>query len=304
MKTRIYFTILTIILSCTIKLSAQTEWAPTGAKWYYEFSYNNGNAESYITIESIGDTVIDGISCKILQQECIRDPYYLNRKYYTYKNDDQVWLYDGSAFRLLYDFSIQPQDEWTTYGPSLYHMCDTLTNILVDSVGYEELNGLSFKYMIVSFPEFGWNFSLCGNEQTRISEKFGSYGFMFPQEECGSDIPAPCMLRCYEDSEFGYYSTGVDDSCTYEYGVGIKDIMLVENVKIGPNPVKDILSIELKGNTENSKFWIYNATGGIVTTSAITNSTTRFDMSQFKKGTYIVKIYYDGIYSGGKVIKM
>jgi hypothetical protein len=96
----------------------------------------------------------------------------------------------------------------------------------------------------------------------------------------------------------------VDDSCTYEYGVGIKDIMLVENVKIGPNPVKDILSIELKGNTENSKFWIYNATGGIVTTSAITNSTTRFDMSQFKKGTYIVKIYYDGIYSGGKVIKM
>lgn len=303
MKTHFLIPFLSLLSICSLKLSAQMEWAPVGAKWHYELPYNYGNAETYLKIESIGDTVINGISCKILEQVCVRDPY-LNREYYTYKSNDIVWVYDGDEFRVLYDFTVQPQGEWTAYGPSLYHTCDTVTNLVVEFEGYEEILGTSYRYVIVTLPEFGWSFSICGSEQTKISEKFGSYGYMFPQDICVIDAPYPCFLRCYEDSEFGFYSTGVSDSCTYEYGVGIKELQLANNIKVGPNPVSGILNIELIGLVDKSVFWIYSSTGKLIFNAAITDNYTKIDMSTFSKGNYILKIYHEGNFSAGKIIKL
>lgn len=302
MKTNNVISFLAFFLFCSINLSAQTEWAPIGAKWHYDFPYDYNNAETFLKIESIGDTVIDGITCKILEQESLDT--HLNRRYYTYKAEDKVWVYDGIDFRILYDFTVQPQSEWTAYGPSLYQMCDTVTNVLVESAGEEELNGISFKYMMVSLPESGWHFNLCNPDQTRISEKFGSYGFMFPQQNCAIDVPSACFLRCYEDSEFGFFSSGVADSCTYEYGVGLNEIILAENVKVGPNPVSDILNIALKGNIRNSSFQIYSSTGKLIYNASVTDRSTMFNMSTYTQGIYILKVYHEGVFTTGKIIKM
>ncbi len=303
MKKTLLFLTLLFWVSVGMKLSAQTEWAPLGAKWYYEFPYNYNNAETFITIESIGDTVINGITCKILEQECIREPF-INRIYYTYKADDKVWVYDGTEFRLLYDFTVPPQGEFTAYGPHLYGICDSVTNVKVESAGFEEINGISLKYMTVVLSEFGWYFSLYNDDPTKISEKFGSYGFMFPQENCAIDVPGPTWLRCYEDSEFGFFTTGVSDSCTYEYGVGVKEIELADNIKIGPNPVSGILNIELKGNLESSNFSIYSSTGKLIYKALVNSQNTQFDITAYKPGTYVLKIFHEGVFRAGKIVKM
>lgn len=309
MKKYLLFSLVVISLSFSIKSTAQTEWAPVGAVWHYSYPYAYVyNAETYIKIESIGDTLIDGISCRILLQECPRD-LSLTRRYYTYKSDGIVWVYDGEAFRVLYDFTTQLQEEWEAYGPNIYGihgMCeDSSTVLITENLGSEDLNGTSYQYIEVSIPDFQWRFSLCGPDVTKISEVFGSYGFMFPQEICIIDAAYPCNLRCYEDNVFGFYATEyMIDSCTYEYGVGVKEIELVENINVGPNPVSDVLNIDLKGDIKGSYFILFNVTGQALYKGICNSHNMKVNMMDFRKGTYILKVYHEGVFSAGKIIRL
>ncbi len=292
---------LICLLVFTMHAAAQTEWAPTGAIWHYEIYYNNGSAETYLTIESTGDTIINEIPCKILQQKCKQD-LYDDREYYTYKDQDKVFVYDGTGFRVLYDFSLQPGNEWTAYGPSLYQNCDSVVNINVVETGFEEINGKQLKFLMAEIDSFDWSWG-CGPGYGKISEKFGSYNFMFPQHICIIDALFPCYLRCYEDSQFGFFTTGYADSCTYEYGVGVKEISTTDNVKASPNPVDGILTITLTGKTDDSNFALYRTTGQLLYKAAIAGNTTTFDITPFSPGTYILKVYHDGRLSATKIIK-
>lgn len=283
----------------------QLEWAPIGARWTYSFPFNAGNALSYITIESISDTIIQNIGCKVLKQDCGIDPS-LNHNFYTYRSQDSVWIFDGTIFRLLYDFSAIPMNEWEIYGPELYTsgLCDTITTVVVDSTGIEVINDNTFKYLVVNLPEFGWQFSLCSSSDNKISEKFGSYGYMFPQHICMIDPPYPCELRCYEDPEFGFYQIANYDSCTFEYGVGVQDIAVGGNIKIYPNPAVNVLSLESKNSENIGTIYIYTIEGRIIFIQDINNSIATINLCNFKKGCYLVKVVNDNSISAGKIIKV
>lgn len=304
MKKNLLLITIILFVGCmsVVKSYGQTEWAPIGAKWHYTLPFHDGYTKSFLTLESIGDTVIQGITCSILLQETGQAPY-LNRKYYTYKNDDKVWLFDGTNFRLLYDFDVNPGDEWQLYAPS-FSSCDSLTTVVVDSIGYEEINGVMFKYLYLSLTDDDWYITTCNYTNYKISEKFGSYGFLLPRQICALDLFYPCDLRCYEDNEFGFYSTGVADSCTYEFGVGIAKIETSENVKIFPNPVSDELTILLKEPPLNCQVWIYAPDGRVVINKELNSTTTKLNLSRFKAGNYLIKLFNNGKYSGGKIVKL
>jgi hypothetical protein len=55
-----------------------------------------------------------------------------------------------------------------------------------------------------------------------------------------------------------------------------------------PNPVKEVLNISSKNQTEISSIEIYNIVGQVVI--AIPNSTKTIDVSNLKTGTYFIKV--------------
>jgi len=303
---RTYVIIICILINSCIYSQNQSEWAPIGAKWTYDYPFSYGNALSYITIESVSDTIIQGISCKVLKQTCVVDAS-LNRDFYTYGYQDSVWLFDGSIFRLLYDFRAETGNTWEIYGPNFYgvgSICDTLTNAKVDSTGIEEINGNNYNYLFVSFQEFEWQFSLCNSFGNKISAKFGSYGYMFPLQICMIDAPYPCELRCYEDPEFGHYQITTYDSCTYEHGVGVKEIDQSSSIKVFPNPISDYMSIDMVENFTTAQLEIYSFDGRILKNIQLEAGHTVLNLSDLKSGCYFLKFNVDHKFSQSRIIKL
>ena len=80
------------------------------------------------------------------------------------------------------------------------------------------------------------------------------------------------------------------------------DMLQTIGAKIYPNPVTDILNIELP-TTENYTVSIYNSIGDVVTQTATTSSVFTIDMSAYKSGIYIVKINTNNKSYSGKIVK-
>jgi hypothetical protein len=176
--------------------------------------------------------------------------------------------------------------------------------IVVDSVGYELVNGINLKYMIVHTPEFYWGFQNCDifGESYKIYQTIGSLGYMFTEKICGADVDCVSELRCYEDSQFGFYSTNVADSCTYEYGVGVIDINYSHLLKVYPNPITDYFIVELADPMSNAELSVYSPDGRLIMMISIKSDITRVDFNQEKQG-YIIKINTEGKIFQGRIIK-
>ncbi len=300
------------VLGINLLSSAQTTWAPVGAIWHYEYHGGWGEYISYITIEATKDTVILGKECRKLEQ---RGPgsmpdQWTSEDYFTYESNDTVWMFDGTSFRMLYDFGAEAGDSWEAYGPSLWNMCeDSLTNVIVDSTGYETINGITLRYLKASTPEDGWGFNNCYSweEKHKILKKIGSLEFLFPQLTCGADMPTVCSLRCYKDDEIGFFTTGIADSCTYEHGVGIEEIAIDNRIQLYPNPVTESIVIELKDN-QSSVFTcsvqINDPFGKTVNELLLNQKINTISLSALKSGVYLFTFIYDNYRSTRKVIKL
>ena len=73
------------------------------------------------------------------------------------------------------------------------------------------------------------------------------------------------------------------------------------NVKVYPNPVKNILTIEAKGSI--NKVSVYNLLGQEVLKASPKSTTATLQTSQLQKGVYMVKTDIDGTISTSKIVK-
>lgn len=308
MKTLLQILSVFTLATFSINAIAQTEWAPVGAVWYYDYHGGWGEYESYVTMTSTGDTTIQGISCRKLDFKGpgVGPQFEYNTTYYTYESNDIVWLFDGSNFRLLYDFNAEAGNSWEAFSPSAIWQCDdSITNVVVDSIGYETINGVNLKYLMVNTPEPEWGFNNCYSyDETKILQKIGSLDFMFPQMTCGADMPMVCQLRCYEDNQIGFYSTGIADSCTYERGVGIKKIPYDDNISVFPNPVIDNTFIELQDISGNCTVKLMTPEGKTLFQKELTQKKSFIPMSHLPKGLYFLVFNINSTVSPRKVIKL
>jgi hypothetical protein len=83
--------------------------------------------------------------------------------------------------------------------------------------------------------------------------------------------------------------------------INIDEKVNQQNIKVYPNPVKDVLNIEAN-NFSNKNIIIYNSLGQIVLSADFTNN-LRLNLNSFKKGIYLVKIFTNHNCITKKVIK-
>jgi len=189
-------------------------FSPIGAEWTYEYiTYGHGEfLYSIRKIESSKDTVIDGRSVRKLTISDVDresgDVFHRGDRY-LYQSGDSIFKYDDGAFRLFYDFSLQPGDTYT-YEPYYSKIrVDSLTTVVVDG---DSLRGQYLSFLVDNELYFS----------TLVVEKLGPIqsfepgglqsSYLFYDEEIYLLDGPTIRFRCYRDSTIGEFKV-VEGPC-------------------------------------------------------------------------------------------
>jgi hypothetical protein len=133
------------------------------------------------------------------------------------------------------------------------------------------------------------------SDTSTIVEIIGDIGYLFNFPNVPFLVdggPFPKGLRCYSDSSFGSFETGVVDSCNH-YGnyVGVESIKLFDS-KIYPNPAHDILNIEITPSTHQHEFVfeLYDVLGKRVLVQSLQPYQNTVNVSGLSAGVYSYRI--------------
>jgi len=213
-----------------IQFSFSQEWAPKGAKWYYE--HVNTDITKLTIIESIGDTIINEKSCKILQTKSIslaQNNYYeyhwdtgYKEKYdFLYYQNDTIFYFNycDNEFHPLYQFNVNVGDTITVReGENLCNFGEeysTKFKYAVDSISTIDIGENQYKLIFNTMtPDSDWGFNTSYiKEYYPIIDKIGSTYYLFGLSPTIYISDGISHLRCYKDNTIEYRYNGFSGAC-------------------------------------------------------------------------------------------
>lgn len=304
---KIILSITTFLIIFQMHLLFGQDFAPIGAKWYYTEQFAFSGDISYLWIESVGDTIIKGKDCRILENNGGLMCAFHNNMDFVHYEDSIAYFYvpEIDTFQILYNLKAQKDSSWTIiFGMDLESKLDTI-QVIVDSVSYMTINSKVLKKLHVTYKSLnvGWEDLDYGGE---IIEKIGDNSYLFNLYSLSGivcDGNYSGGLRCYEDSQLGFYSTGIAESCTCTYDwVGIKNNNSDLDINIHPNSTSNWFEIECKTNSRLMGSLI-DLSGKSIKEFEI-YGITKIDITNLEQGFYIVQIKNsDTILVTRKIIK-
>ncbi len=289
MKTRNL--ILTFLLLLVLPNLYSQEFAPEGATWYYSKHYAFSGEIGYYRIEASGDTLLNGKNCRILNHNGSPSCNFYSDAYYVYEEDSVVWFYvpQIDSFQILYDLRAQKDSSWTViYSSDPLNELDTV-NVIVDSVSYMNINGMKLKRLHLHHVALHGNQGGVNYGKTLI-EKIGDLYYLISFYSldiiCDGDFSAG--LRCYEDPEIGFYSTGIADSCTYTNDYDAVEPAGEENdITLLPNPATDRIVIE-SDSYQLLFLTLYDLSGRNLGNYSVYQQ-AEIDLSHLQPGIYLIR---------------
>ena len=302
-----------LIISPQTRGVESSDFAPVGAKWYYD--YDQFWTSGYLLIESVSDTVIDGFACKKLAK---------SKKHYNYVTeevkqfvfgyeymtqiDDSVMIYRYGKLRKLYDLNAEIGDTLTFPGSEHEPVQDSSLmygRTVVVGKGTVEFDGQTLRYIDLknyrNWEESPWQFTAYvdyGNDyymSARICEKIGNIsGYLLPEICYEADATESWgALRCYSDDAMSVSFS--DEECDYvPSDVGI-DETTASSINIYPNPANDNVTISLTGSYNSIE--IYDSFGRMMMSQQVNTTTSQqvidVDISSYTSGLYLVVIKSD-----------
>jgi len=207
---------------------------------------------------------------------------------FTYQDSGIIYYYRFGQFFKLYDFTANPNDYWEVAGfdQSLFlDTCDSLGEINVDSIGTTVINSETLKYIYVSRRANSY-WSIYG----KVVERIGAFDYMFPEAYgCILDANEGGALRCYYDSTFGLFETGLASTCDYVVSVEQHDLNCSLNVY--PNPTADLLTIEFNHSISSPfQINIYSLLNQKIISKQIQSQLTGIEMNNLRDGLYFIEV--------------
>ena len=129
---KLYFSNLILLIFIGIEVFSQTpEFAPVGAKWYFSSEDPYYDYYSYVSYESVGDTIILEKKCNIVETTS-ESPFYDSIRVFLHTTGDRVEVFKWGSFHTLFDFGASPGDEWMVpnFEPYDYQPCDSFKKLL------------------------------------------------------------------------------------------------------------------------------------------------------------------------------
>ena len=258
--------VFTAYLLLLPSLKAQAEFAPIGAQWTYrkchwQWCYAEIN-------EVVRDTVIDGMSCSILERvgySSLSPPQIIG-EWTLCQEGAKVYHYWDTISYLLYDFDAQPGDSWPIrlMKPYFSEFSDMQAWLHVDSLGILETNGQPFDVQYTSIETemdlsafTGWSFNW-------IIRDVGTYSYILPVfygDQCCEEF----ILFCYETPDLFYESPFIPEGGSCLPPVGTSGPPEGSSLRIFPNPASESIHIEATETLGNKVYAItaFRADGSV-----------------------------------------
>ncbi len=300
------FLFLLFIVCFSRTISAQTVFAPLGAKWYFhgESSPTAGADTRYCLSEVEKDTVLLGMACTKIITTCYNyhQAYidtFTQDPFYTYTSGDTVFYYNDEFVRFLplYIFNVAPGDTIAYHIPSAaYSSSDTLFRVIVDSVTMLHINGESLKWVWTTNLDDFWF-------RGSYTERLGAVsGAALMGHEYTTSVLGPRGLRCYSDNLIVYqHNTTIP--CNY-LPTGIADTPdLLKNIVVYPNPTGEMLYFTFSAGNVTVKLTDFN--GRILEEQFIEGSlTATFNVQNYSPGIYLYHVItHDSVYTGKVLVR-
>ena len=308
MKKMILYMLLSLWSQQMISQNSPIQWASLGTTWTYEGCYFDGSGSFAWEMKAARDTLIEGISARILSF-----PFELG--VIIYQQGDSIYHFDDGAFRLLYDFSLQAGDTLRTYSSE----CGTESNlmeILIDSVTTVQLGDEILRVQWISYPDLDDLACNCAFFSGPLVEKIGDLGFIVPQY-CAVDPPRSCGFIGYSDpacealpSDLLSIPLGTNDSinvCNFnseDFVLSNKEWLESPNLSIYPNPTENLLYISIE-NERIHHIEIFSLFGERVSFNPeglVEGPSQTIDVSSLSAGVYLMKISANHSYRATFVI--
>lgn len=231
---------------------AQTEWAPVGAKWYYSTPYLTPpyDYDGCTLFESIGDTTINGKSCRIIEIRKCGEQQVISREF-LYQTNDSLYYFNNNDFFLLYDFSTVIGDTVVVHNEKFFPTLGYLFNDSIESFKYKILDTDSVdiggtwcrRQQINQLQSGDWMLGIGQAEESWIIEKIGGYFYFFGRFGYFTFEESSGLLRCYSDSLLEYQNPEWNEAC--DDVSNTPKINTADFIRFYPNPANDKVFIEL-----------------------------------------------------------
>lgn len=283
------FTLLGLFLIfSSVVLKSQTEFAPAGAEWIFNYSFNGNTGYQRVSVQ--GDTIIHNKVCKKLlwgkvflnnvtpEQDTIR----ITEGYrYTHQSRDTIFYYDNGKdeFTVLFAFDAEVGDTIRVPISSkhpFYSVSNKINFIFrTTSVSTLTIGGSENVKVLEITPDC--NVTDVFLRTRRFIERIGTTSFLFFNEVDCYFRDEDWSLRCYSDNEISYHvSQNTCDVLTSSRMVSSHN-----QLKIYPNPASENLFIETDEKIEY--LLVFDVYGKLIKKL---NSTSSISVSEFSKGVY------------------
>ena len=278
-----YCTLIFIVL-CNFSLTAQ-EWFEDGAKWHYTHFYFVQPIIDFNVIEVVGDTILQGIECKILtRQKASCDIRPGTEIMYEDAEKIYFWNYEDQEFKLLYDFTKEVGETWQIdmWFEDIIPE-EEFVIVRVDSIKMIIYGDQELKTWYITYT----NYEVDYLRNDVLVDKIGSINKFFPFEFQLCDAQYDRGLRCFQNSEMGLIHF-TDEDCEEIIITSTEEEILEHSINVYPNPTNDIFSIENRSNLIDVKSVTVFSTNGQVL--------ERIDVQQSKNQNIALYDYSSGVY--------
>jgi hypothetical protein len=252
-------------------LAQSQEFAPIGAKWYYDHA---SGLSPYLTIiESTKDSTVLNHSCKVLTTKLISEQQtsYYNSYWDTtlvstdlvYKSNDTIFHYNDAKkiFDTLYVFNASKNDTILVNKCTPNENCIDKFEYSIDSVSTINIATNTFKTLFIKPTESStWIFNLNWNYKSYpIIENIGSTRYFWGSNDLGIMEGPVQKLRCYKENSFTYKPENITVECDYLKPINPSNIFFntVEKI-VYPNPFKTNIFINIAEFDEYEIFDVSN----------------------------------------------
>ncbi len=299
-------TLMFILLTQTILFSQ--DFAPIGAKWYIQV------AEPFapewtgtLTNESIRDTFLKGLSCKIIFKSQPTIFNEIDGEYVLCQKGDSIYHYIKSidSMNLVMDFGAEVGSSWESFDRANEHESfGTQKNYkyTVDSIRYLHLNNEdSLRIQHLSVLQKDWNQPdseyIQSWQKDELIEKLGFKSALLPTNvgDGFTDGQFETNIRCYQDNEIGLIKLTEEPNCIATSTID----HTFTTLGIYPNPSNGIITFHGLKNIEKTRVVVTNVSGHHV--GEFVNQ-KMINISHLNNGIYLIRLISEGSMITKKII--
>lgn len=289
------YLLISITLIFSTSLCLAQEFAPVGAKWYVEVREPfTPNFKRTLTNQSLRDTVIKGLNCKILfkSQRTIFNE--ILGEYSLCQKGDSIYHYIKSldSLNLVMNFAAEVGDSWESFDQANNYESFGFENnykYRVDSIGFIYLpNGDSLKVQYLTEQRKSWTepeSSYSGSNKRELIQQIGFKKALLPTNggDGFTDDQFETIVRCYEDESKGLIKFVENEECLTSSVRNISN----QQIQIYPNPASDILNIKGLNEMGNTDLNVIDLTGKILLN---TKNQNEINVRNLNPGIYILHL--------------